>query len=75
MGQTTINRYIKNLKKTFPCTVNYPRTAMWYDNMGDWYHIASWCDSMIGKDNWEYINEQFRFKTESHKMWFKLRWS
>jgi hypothetical protein len=73
MGQTT-NSYIKHLNKTFPYTVDYPRTTEWYDNKGDWYQLSSWCDSVLGKDDWEYIREQFRFKTESSKIWFTMRW-
>jgi hypothetical protein len=75
MSQLYTSRYAENIEKKFPYTVNYPRTHEWYDNKGDWYQLSGWCDSMIGKDNWEYIHEKFRFKTESHKMWFKLRWS
>lgn len=76
MSQTTISRYGEDIEKNFPYTVNYPRTTEWYGTKGDWYQLASWCDSMIGKDNWEYTcGPVFRFRKSKDQAWFMLRWA
>jgi len=60
--------------KQFPYNVRYPRTSGWYNNLGDWYQISTWCAHTFGQGNWEYINQYFMFEQESHKTLFLLRW-
>lgn len=49
-----------------------PRHDDWYTS--EWPKLSTWCSETYGWGNWEYFNECFRFKKESDKMLFMLRW-
>jgi hypothetical protein len=53
--------------------VPFKRTANWWRS--DWAEISGWCLFNLGRDNWDYMHEEFWFIEEKHMMWFKLRWS
>lgn len=56
----------------FPAKVFYPRTQRWYED--DWRNLSTWCTTTYGQGNWEFINNNFLFKSEGDAMLFKLRW-
>ncbi len=39
-----------------------------------WYDVCDWCDQTFGSGEWEYFNNEYRFKTESALMLFTLKW-
>jgi hypothetical protein len=60
-------------RKQVKFIVPFKRTANWWG--GDWAEISGWCLFNFGRDNWDYMNEEFWFIEENHMMWFKLRWT
>lgn len=58
----------------FPYSVPYPRNATWFS--GGWSELSNWLNECIGQCavDWEYIGEEFLFKTAEHKTLFLLKW-
>jgi hypothetical protein len=52
--------------------VPFKRTANWWS--GEWADISGWCSKQFGRDNWDYMYEEFWFKEEKHMTWFLLKW-
>lgn len=40
-----------------------------------WKELSDWCNETYGHDNWEFLNNQCVFKSESDLVVYLLRWS
>ena len=66
-------------KRKFPYTVETKRLFVnpYYARQTE---IDQWCNKQLGKGNWKrdssawYINI-YKFKSDTHKTWFMLRWA
>ena len=52
--------------------VPYKRHGEWYSTV--WRELSDWCSNTYGWGHWEYLNEEFMFETEEHKLLFVLTW-
>ena len=59
----------------FSYSVSYPRTANWWS--GGWRDLSDWLDAVVGQcgTDWEYVSEEFLFKTAEDKTLFLLKWA
>lgn len=39
-----------------------------------WWEVHEWCSNNFGRENYSWAGNTFAFKTDEHRIMFKLRW-